>query len=398
MIKSYKYILKPNENQKIFFEKSFGCTRFVYNWALSKRIETYQAKKERLSCVDLCKMLTSIKKEEDKLWLSEVSNECLQQSIRNMDSAFTRFFREKKGFPKFKSKKDARKSYKAINGVRIDFETNRIKLPKIGWVKFYKNRTFEGKVGTVTVSKNATGKYFVSVLVDDGIETTLKPDIEYNTSVGIDVGIKYFAVLSNGCVYTNPKYLEKAETRLKVLQRRFSKKKKGSNRREKARLKLAKAYEKVTNCRANFIHQVTSRIVRENQTIIIEDLNVSGMMKNHNLAKHISSASWGEFFRQLQYKCEWYGKNLIKIGRFEPSSKMCTCGYINKELKLSQREWICPNCGQYNDRDLLAAINIKRFGLQNQNLIGDKTSVVNGVVDVEWSALVGTVKRQYVFV
>lgn len=398
MIKSYKYTLKPNENQKIFFEKSFGCTRFVYNWALSKRIEAYQTKKEGLSCVDLCKMLTSLKKEEDKLWLSEVSNECLQQSIRNMDSAFTRFFREKKGFPKFKSKKDARKSYKAINGVRIDFETNRIKLPKMGWVKFYKNRTFEGKVGTVTVSKNATGKYFVSVLVDDGIETPLKPNIEYNTSVGIDVGIKDFAVFSNGCVYANPKYLEKSEKRLKVLQRRFSKKKKGSNRREKARLKLAKAYEKVTNCRTNFIHQVTSRVVRENQTIIIEDLNVSGMMKNHNLAKHISSASWSEFFRQLQYKCEWYGRNLIKIGRFEPSSKMCTCGYVNKELKLSQREWTCPNCGQHNDRDLLAAINIKRFGLQNQNLIGDKSSVVNGVEDVEWSALVGAVKRQYVFV
>lgn len=390
--------MKPNKNQKIFFEKSFGCTRFVYNWALSKRIEAYQTKKERLSCVDLCKMLTSLKKEEDKLWLSEASNECLQQSIRNMDSAFTRFFREKKGFPKFKSKKDARKSYKAINGVRIDFETNRIKLPKIGWVKFYKNRTFEGKVGTVTVSKNATGKYFVSVLVDDGIETPLKPNIEYNTSVGIDVGIKDFAVFSNGCVYANPKYLEKAEKRLNVLQRRFSKKKKGSNRREKSRLKLARAYDKVTNCRTNFIHQVTSRIVRENQTIIIEDLNVSGMMKNHNLAKHISSASWSEFFRQLQYKCEWYGKNLIKIGRFEPSSKMCTCGYINKDLKLSQREWTCPNCGQHNDRDLLAAINIKRFGLQNQNLIGDKTSVVNGVEDVEWSVLVGAVKRQYVFV
>lgn len=398
MIKSYKYTLKPNKNQKIFFKKSFGCARFVYNWALSKRIEAYQTKKERLSCVDLCKMLTSLKKKEDKVWLSEVSNECLQQSIRNMDSAFTRFFREKKGFPKFKSKKDARKSYKAINGVRIDFETNRIKLPKIGWVKFYKNRTFEGKVGTVTVSKNATGKYFVSVLVDDGIEKPLKPNIEYNTSIGIDVGIKDFAVLSNGCVYANPKYLEKAEKRLKVLQRRFSKKKKGSNRREKARLKLAKAYEKVTNCRTNFIHQITSRIIRENQTIIIEDLNIDGMLKNHNLAKHISSASWSEFFRQLQYKCEWYGKNLIKIGRFEPSSKMCTCGYVNKGLKLSQREWTCPNCGQHNDRDLLAAINIKRFGLQNQNLIGYKTSVVNGVEDVEWSALVGTVKRQYVFV
>lgn len=398
MIKAYKYRLCPNGEQKIFFEKSFGCTRFVYNWALNKRIEAYQQRKERISCVDLCKMLTHLKKEEDKLWLNEVSNECLQQSIRCMDSAFTRFFREKKGFPEYKSKKNGRKAYKAINNVCIDFGTSRIKLPKIGWVKFSKNRTFEGKIGTVTVSKTATGKYYVSVLVDDGKELPIKSDIKYDTTVGIDVGIKDFAVLSNGCVYANPKYLEKAEKRLKVLQRRFSNKKKGSNRREKARLKLARAYEKVTNCRTNFIHQVTSRVVRENQTIIIEDLNISGMMKNHNLAKSISSASWSEFFRQLQYKCEWYGKNLIKIGRFEPSSKMCTCGYVNKELKLSQREWICPNCGQHNDRDLLAAINIKRFGLQNQNLIGDKSSVVNGVEDVEWSALVGAVKRQYVFV
>ena len=397
MIKAYKYRLRPNNEQRIFFEKSFGCARYVYNWALSKRIEAYQQRKERLSCVDLCKMLTDIKKEEDKIWLSEVSNECLQQSIRCMDSAFTRFFREKKGFPKFKSKKDNRKSFKAINNVHIDFELSRIKLPKIGWVKFYKNRTFDGKIGTVTVSKTATGKYYVSVLVDDGNPVPYKPKIEYANTVGIDVGIKDFAVLSDGSVFGNPKYLENAEARLKVLQRRLSRKQKGSNRREAARRKLAVAYEKVSNCRANFIHQVTSRIIRENQTIIIEDLNAQGMLKNHNLAKHIASASWSEFFRQLQYKCEWYGKNLIKIGIFEPSSKMCTCGYVNKDLKLSQREWNCPNCGQHNDRDILAAINIKRFGLQNQNLIG-YSPVADGIEDVEWSALVGTVKRQYVLV
>ena len=394
MIKAYKYRLCPNGEQRTFFEKSFGCTRYVYNWALSKRIEAYQQRKERISCVDLCKMLTGLKKEEDKIWLSEVSTECLQQSIRCMDSAFTRFFREKKGFPKFKSKKDNKKSYKAIDNVHIDFELSRIKLPKIGWVKFYKNREFNGKIGTVTVSKTATGKYYVSVLVDDGNSIPNKPKIEYVNTVGIDVGIKDFAVLSDGYVFGNPKYLENAEERLKVLQRRFSRKEKGSNRREIARRKLAVAYEKVRNCRTNFIHQVTSRIIRENQTIIIEDLNVQGMLKNHNLAKHIASASWSEFFRQLQYKCEWYGKNLIKIGRFEPSSKMCTCGYVNKDLKLSQREWDCPNCGQHNDRDILAAINIKRFGLQNQNLIG-YSPVADGVEDVEWSALVGTVKRQY---
>ena len=322
MIKAYKYRLCPNGEQRIFFEKSFGCARYVYNWALNKRIESYQQRKERLSCVDLCKMLTDIKKEEDKFWLNEVSAECLQQSMRCMDSAFTKFFREKKGFPKYKSKKNNRMAYKAIMHVAVDFNTNRIKLPKIGWVKFYKNRTFDGKIGTVTVSKTATGKYYVSVLVDDGKELPTKSEIKYDTTVGIDVGIKDCAVLSNGQEFENPKYLEKAAMRLKTLQRRFARKKKGSNRRERQRLQLAKAYEKVRNCRTNFIHQVTSRIIRENQTIIIEDLNVEGMLKNHNLAKHIASASWSEFFRQLQYKCEWYGKNLIRIGRFEPSSKM----------------------------------------------------------------------------
>ena len=220
-----------------------------------------------------------------------------------------------------------------------------------------------------------------------------KVPITYETSVGIDVGLKDFAVLSNGQVFENPKYLEKAEKRLKVLQRRLSKKQKGSKRQERARLAVAKAHEKVKNCRTDYIHKISSRIIRENQTVIIEDLNVDGMMKNHNLAKHIGSVSWSEFFRQLQYKAEWNGVNLIRIGRFEPSSKMCLCGVINKDLKLSQREWDCPNCGRHNDRDLLAAINIKRFGLQEQNLIGISPAGC-GVEGVEWSALADTVKRQ----
>lgn len=393
MIKAYKYRLNPNERQKIFFEKSFGCTRFVYNWALDKRIKAYQEDKTKISWVDLCKQMTQLKKEEDTKWLQEAANQSLQSSIRHLDSAFTRFFREKKGFPKFKSKRAPRQAFQYVGKVSVDFESHRIKLPKIGWVKFFKDRTFDGKIGTVTVSKNATGKYFVSVLVDDGKDLPEKALVKYDTTVGIDVGIKDFAVCSNGDTYANPKFLEKAEKRLKVLQRRFAKKKKGSNRRERARRSLARQYERIRNQRNNFIHQVTSRIVRENQTVVIEDLNIDGMLQNHCLAKYISSASWSEFFRQLQYKCEWQGKNLVRIGRFEPSSKMCLCGYVNKDLKLKDREWTCPECGRYNDRDLLAAINIKRFGLQRQNL---KTPSVGGEDDVEWSALADTVKRQYI--
>ena len=393
MIKAYKYRLNPTESQRVFFEKSFGCTRFIYNWALDKRIKAYQEDKTRISWVDLCKQMTQLKKEEDTIWLQEVSNQSLQSSIRHLDSAFTRFFREKKGFPKFKSKRASRQSFQFVQQVEIDFANHRVKLPKAAWVKLFKNRTFDGKTGTVTVSKNATGKYFVSILVDDGKELPERAPVKYDTTVGIDVGIKDFAVCSNGDTFTNPKFLEKAERRPKVLQRRFSKKQKGSNRRERARRSLARQYERVRNQRNNFIHQVTARIVRENQTVVIEDLNVEGMLQNHCLAKHISSASWSEFFRQLQYKCEWQGKNLIRIGRFEPSSKMCLCGYVNKDLKLKDREWTCPECGRHNDRDLLAAINIKRFGLQRQNL---NTPSVGGEEDVEWSALVDTVKRQYI--
>jgi len=395
MIKTYKYRLYPNNEQITFFEKSFGCVRFVYNWALNQRIEAYQKDGIRISWVDSCKRLTELKKQEETKWLCEVANQSLQSSIRNIDSAFTRFFREKRGFPKFHSKKRGKFSFQLVQGVSIDFDTHKVKLPKIGEVKFGKNKEFVGKIGTSTVSKTPTGKYYISILVDDGIPVPEKAPITTETSVGIDVGIKDFAVLSNGQVYSNPKYLEKDEKRLKVLQRRLSRKQKGSNRRERARLAVAKQHEKIRNRRVNFIHKVTSRIVRENQTVIIENLNIEGMLKNHNLAKHIASVSWSEFFRQLQYKCDWYGKNLIRIGRFEPSSKMCLCGYINKDLTLKDREWDCPQCGRHNDRDLLAALNIKRFGLQKQNLIGEISPMVDGAEDVEPLTLVGVVKRQY---
>ena len=394
MIKAYKYRLHPNKAQAEFFEKSFGCVRFVYNWALNERIEAYQKDKHRIGWSESCKKLTSYKKRKDVLWLNEVCAQSLQQAIRNVDMAFTKFFREKDKFPKFHSKKNSHQSFQFVQNVSINFEKRKIRLPKIGEVKFGKNKTFVGRIGTCTISKTQTNKYYISILVDDGNPLPQKSLITESTAVGIDVGIKNFAVLSNGQVYANPKYFEQDEKRLKVLQKRLSRKQKGSNRRERARLAVARQHEKIKNHRENFIHQVTSRIVRENQTVIIEDLNVKGLLKNHNLAKHIASASWSEFFRQLQYKCDWYGKNLIRIGRFEPSSKMCLCGYINKNLTLNDREWDCPQCGRHNDRDLLAAMNIKRFGLQKQNLIGEISPVVGGVGDVESPIVVGTTKRQ----
>lgn len=369
MLKAYKYRLNPTSEQISLIEKTFGSTRFIYNWALQTKIEAYQDDKKSLTYHDLCKKLTDLKKQEEYTWLNEVSNECLQQSIRNLDQAFTRFFREKKGFPKFKSKRGSRKSFKNILNVHIDFDNNRIKLPKLGWVRFYSNQVFKGKIGTVTVSKSPTNKYYISILVDNGLKLPDKSPVNPDTAVGIDVGIKTFATLSNGSVFENPKYLEKSSARLACLQRRLTRKQKGSRRRERARLAVAKAYEHISNQRHNFLHHVVNNILGENQTVVIEDLNVEGMMKNHNLANSIASCSWSEFFRILSYKSDWKGVNLIRIGRFEPSSKMCECGYVYRDLKLSDRIWTCPSCGAVNDRDLLAARNIKKFGLEKQNLL-----------------------------
>ena len=383
MLNAYKYRLHPTREQSRFFNKSFGCVRFIYNWGLQKRIEAYMKDKGRISYVQLCAMLTDLKKEEQYSWLREVSNECLQQSLRNLDAAFTRFFREKKGFPRFKSKSRSRQSYKAILSVHVDQERRRIKLPKIGWVKYGNNRKFEGNVRSVTVSVTPSGKYHVSVLVDDGKEIPEKLPVTFDTTIGIDMGIKDFAVCSNGDTYENPRHLIKAEQRVRTLQRRLSRKKKGSNRRNRARMILARQHEKVANRRQDYLHKISTKIVRENQAIVVEDLNTKGMMKNHRLSKAIGACGWSTFFKMLEYKCERQGKTFIRIGRFDPSSKTCSCGHVYRGLKLSEREWVCPNCGSVNDRDLLAACNIKRFGLQEQNLLFVNKPVAHGGSDVE---------------
>ena len=383
MLNAYKYRLHPTREQSGFFNKSFGCVRFIYNWGLQKRIEAYMKDKGRISYVQLCAMLTDLKKEEQYSWLREVSTECLQQSLRNLDAAFTRFFREKKGFPRFKSKSRSRQSYKAILSVHVDQERRRIKLPKIGWVKYGNNRKFEGDVRSVTVSVTPSGKYHVSVLVDDGKEIPEKLPVTFDTTIGIDMGIKDFAVCSNGDTYENPGHLIKAEQRLRTLQKRLSRKKKGSNRRNRARMILARQHEKVANRRQDYLHKISTKIVRENQAIVVEDLNTKGMMKNHRLSKAIGACGWSTFFKMLEYKCERQGKTFIRIGRFDPSSKTCSCGHVYRGLKLSEREWVCPNCGSVNDRDLLAACNIKRFGLQEQNLLFVNKPVAHGGSDVE---------------
>lgn len=367
MLKSFKYLIVPNKEQTILLNKHFGCARFVYNWALSEKIKAYQTENNSLSRFDLDKQLTAKKKELE--WIKEVNAQSLQASLRHLDSAYTRFFREKKGFPKFK-KKSNKQSFECPQGVWVDFSKSIIKLPKIGKVEINLSRQFTGTIKTVTVSKTPTGKYFASILVDTQTATPTPEKPDKSKAIGIDVGISDFATLSTGEKIKNPRFLKKSLKKLKNLQYKHSKKKKGGSNRNKSRIKLAREYEKVTNQRNDFLHKVSTRIVRENQSICVENLNIKGMMKNHKLAQAISDVSWGSFIGMLKYKCEWQGKNLIQIGRFEPSSKLCICGVLNKELSLKDRIWTCKSCGAEHDRDTLAANNIVRFSFQKQNLIG----------------------------
>jgi putative transposase len=366
MLKAFKYQIYPNQEQKVLLAKHFGCARWMYNWGLTEKIKAYE-KKEKLSCFDIINRMVLLKKSQEFFWLNEVNSQCLQMAARNLDNAFQWFFKEKKGFPKFKSRKNNKHSFQCPQHVKVDFGIGQIKLPKFkDGIKAELHRQFEGKIKTVTISQVPSGKYFASILVETVASIPELKLITENGTMGIDTGIKTFLTLSNGKTYANNKYLKKSLRKLKKLNRAHSRKKKDSKNRNKARIKLAKQYEKVTNQRNNYIHQVTAKIVNDNQvdTICIEDLNVKGIMKNHKLARAMSDVAIGRFYEILKYKCEWKGINLIKIGRFEASSKTCSVdGYVNHGLTLKDRNWICPVCQTNHDRDLNAAINIKKFGL-----------------------------------
>lgn len=371
MFRAYKYRIYPNKTQKEQIEKQFGACRFVYNWALEQKIKYYETEKKTLSCFNLMSRMAQLKKVEGYDWLKESNSQALQAAIRNLDNAFTRFFREKRGFPNFKSKKNPVQSFQIPQNYVVDFEEGNVKLPKMGKIKVSFSREFYGTPKTATVSRSTTGKYYISILVDDGKELPEKEPFNENTTVGVDLGIKDFAILSNGEKIENPKYLKKSLVKLKVLQRKLSKKVKGSNNWKKAKLKLARLHEKITNQRNDFQHKLSIKLVRENQAIALETLKVCNMVKNHCLAQSISDAGWSSFVDKLTYKAEWYGKTILRIGQFEPSSKICNvCGYHNNELTLAIREWTCPSCNTCHDRDVNAAINIKKFSLQDQNLVG----------------------------
>ena len=366
MLRAYKYRLYPTDDQKVLFSKSFGCCRYVYNWALNIKIEAYKNNKETLSNVYLTNIMKSELKRDNK-WLLEVNSQSLQSSLRNLDTAYKNFFRDKKvGFPRFKSKK-SKQSFHCPQHCNVDFKRNVLNIPKAKDIPIVLHRKFKGTIKNVTISMTPCGKYFASILVDTNIQEVPASKIQYDTTLGIDLGIKTLAVCSNGRTFENPKNIQKSLTRLKMLQKRLSHKQKDSSNRNKARIKVAKLYDHITNCRKDNLHKITYALTHDNQvrTICIEDLNVKGMVQNHHLAQSINDASFGMFRTMLEYKCKWYGINLIKIDRFAPSSKKCSkCGYIYKGLKLSERDWTCPECNTHHDRDLNAAYNIKYFGLK----------------------------------
>lgn len=362
MFKSFKYRIYPTEPQKVLLAKHFGCCRWVYNWALATKQTAYKESKTNLGKFDLMNLLPTLKKQKETEWLKEVDSQALQATVANMDTAYQRFFKKLSAFPNFKSKHDSKQSYTIPALTKVHFNHGLVFIPKFReGIKCKFDRTFSGTIKKSTVSKNSSGQYFISILVDTGIEIPNKPILSSKEDIlGVDVGLTHFCITSTGEFIDNPRFLKKNLRKLKQLQRKLSHKQKGSKNRIKAKLKVAKLHQTIVNKRTDFLHKLSTKLISENQAVAREDLSVAGMMKNHKLAKAISDVSWSEFDRQLAYKAEWSGKHFLKIGRFEASSKTCNCcGYHNKELSLADRECKCPSCGAEYNRDVNAAKNIR---------------------------------------
>ena len=383
MLKAYKYRIYPNQEQKEYLSKIFGQVRFVYNLGLETKIINYAGNKKNINCFDLNKQITELKN-TDAPWLKESPSQALQMSLRNLDNAYHNFFNGA-GFPKFKNRY-GKQSFQLPQGVFFSENKKQIFLPKLRYIDVDLHREFKGLIKTVTVSRTITNKYYVSILVDTGELKLEKKPIMFKTSVGIDLGIKDFVITSDGMKFKNHDFFKSAMNELRLEQRSLARKTKDSNHYLKQKMLISLLHEHIKNQRQDYLHKISKYLVDNYDTICMEDLNVSGMSHRckpkqdengkyipngqsakSGLNKAILDMGWSEFKSMIEYKCDWYGKNLSVIGRFEPSSKTCSkCGSINKDLTLNDREWICPKCNEKHDRDVNAAINIKKIGLRNQ--------------------------------
>ncbi len=360
VIKTYKFRIYPDQKQCILMSKHFGSTRFVWNYFLAQRKKSYLEIKKSLSYHDNSKTLTLLKKDKAFRWLKEINSQSLQASLKDLDTAYGRFFKKKAMFPRFKLKHTSIGCFRCPQAAKI--KDRKLSLPKFReGIKIILHRKIIGKILFVTISKTSTDKYFASITC----ESKHEPLSSTNKKIGIDLGIKDLAVCSNGKIFRNIKATKKYAKKLTYKQRRLSKKKKGSRKRIKQRKKVAIIHERIRNVRRDNIHKTTCSIINENQIVVIENLNVKGMIKNHKIAKAITDASWYELTRQLEYKAKWNNRKLIKIDRWFPSSKTCNlCNFIKQDLSLKDRRWICPNCNTVLDRDLNASKNILKQGLK----------------------------------
>ena len=359
--RAYKFRFYPTPEQELNLAKTFGCARFAYNYMLRLRTDAWMQRQERIGYHETSAALTALKKQPEYAWLNEVSSVPVQQSLRHLQSAFANFFARRASYPQFKRKDGPQSAEYTTSAFKWDGSTLRIaKMDAALNIRFSRTIPKAAKVTTVTVSKDCSGRYFVSMLCTDEVQAKAP----VSAKVGIDLGLSHFAILSTGEKIAAPNTFRKNEEKLAKLQRKLAKKTKGSANRKKAKLKVAKLHAKIADSRKDFLHKLSTRLVNENQVIAIETLAVSNMQKNHNLAKSIADASWSEFVRQLEYKSLWYGRELVGIDRWYPSSKRCSdCGHTVKKMPLSVREWTCQECGTIHDRDINAARNVLAAGL-----------------------------------